>query len=107
MGKIFNFLVTFNLLALPLTLHANTVTTSNCPEKYIGTVKKITDTDLYSLIPKIEVEFEITETLKGESVSLKTFKVVKDGPSEFKVGKSYEVNSNAKFLCGTHEEEKI
>lgn len=103
MKNISPFLITLTLLALPISVYANTVTTSNCPEKYVGTVKKVTDTDLYSQIPKIEVEFEITETLKGQVLNTKTLKVVKDGPFEFKVGKRYEVDSNGKFLCASHE----
>lgn len=74
-----------------------------CPEKYIATVTNVEDVDTASTFPKVEVDFQIIQTLKGEKVLSKKITVVKDGPVKFKSGEVYTLESNDVWLCSaTH-----
>lgn len=70
-----------------------------CPEKYIATVTNVEDVESSAQFPKVEVDFQIIQTLKGEKVLSKKIQVVKDGPVKFKSGEIYTLESNDVWLC--------
>jgi hypothetical protein len=57
------------------------------------------DIESSSTFPKVEVDFQIIQTLKGEKILSKKIQVVKDGPVKFKSGEIYTVESNKIWLC--------
>lgn len=71
----------------------------SCPEKYIATVTNVEDVEAPTSLPKVEVDFQIIQTLKGEKVNTKKIQVVKDGPVKFKSGEIYTLESNDVWLC--------
>lgn len=71
----------------------------SCPEKFIATVTNVEDVEVSSAFPKVEVDFQIIQTLKGEKLISKKIQVVKDGPVKFKSGEIYTVESNNIWLC--------
>lgn len=78
-----------------------------CPEKYIVTVTNVEDVDSKALIPKIEVDFQIIQTLKGSSITSKKMQVAKDGPVQFKSGEIYTLEANDIWLCSATAFSKI
>ena len=70
----------------------------SCPEKYIATVINVEDV-ASSTFPKIEVDFQIIQTLKGEKILSKKIQIVKDGPVQFKDGEIYTLEANNQWLC--------
>lgn len=70
-----------------------------CPEKYIATVTNVEDVESSSAFPKVEVDFQIIQTLKGDKVLSKKIQVVKDGPVKFKSGEIYTLEANDVWLC--------
>lgn len=70
-----------------------------CPEKYIATVTNVEEVESSSTFPKVEVDFQIIQTLKGEKVLSKKIQVVKDGPVKFKSGEIYTLEANDIWLC--------
>ncbi len=70
----------------------------SCPEKYIATVTNVEDV-ASSTFPKVEVDFQIIQTLKGEKILSKKIQVVKDGPVQFKDGEIYTLEANNQWLC--------
>ena len=70
-----------------------------CPEKYIATVTNVEDVDSSAALKKVEVDFQIIQTLKGDSVASKKIQVVKDGPIKFKSGEIYTLEANNVWLC--------
>ena len=70
-----------------------------CPEKYIATVTNVEDLDSSAVVPKIEVDFQIIQTLKGANIISKKIQVAKDGPVQFKSGEIYTVEANDVWLC--------
>lgn len=70
-----------------------------CPEKYIATVTNVEEVESQTAFPKVEVDFQIIQTLKGEKVLSKKIQVVKDGPVKFKSGEIYTLESNDVWLC--------
>ncbi len=79
----------------------------SCPEKYIATVTNVEDVEVSSAFPKVEVDFQIIQTLKGEKLVSKKIQVVKDGPVKFKSGEVYTVESNNIWLCSATAFSKI
>ncbi|MBC7428059.1 MAG: hypothetical protein H7336_05580 [Bacteriovorax sp.] len=77
-----------------------------CPEKYIATVTSVEDV-ASSTFPKVEVDFQIIQTLKGEKISSKKMLVVKGGPVEFKSGEIYTFEANDQWLCSASVFSKI
>lgn len=71
----------------------------SCPEKYIATVTKIEDIDSSTAFQKVEVDFKIVQTLKGDKITSKKIQVVKDGPVKFKNGEVYALEANDIWLC--------
>lgn len=69
-----------------------------CPQKYIATVTNVEDVQA-GTFPKVEVDFQIIQTLKGEQISSKKIQIVKDGPVHFKSGEIYTVESRENWLC--------
>lgn len=69
-----------------------------CPQKYIATVINIEDVQS-GLFPKVEVDFQVIQTLKGDEISSKKIQVVKDGPVQFKSGEIYTIESRENWLC--------
>lgn len=71
----------------------------SCPEKYIATVTNVEDVEANTAFPKVEVDFQVIQTLKGEKSFSKKLQIVKDGPVKFKSGEIYTVESNNSWLC--------
>ena len=70
-----------------------------CPEKYIATVTNVFEIHSQALVPKVEVDFQIIKTLKGDKILSKKMQVAKDGPIQFKSGESYTLEVNDVWLC--------
>ena len=92
-----------SLVGLAMILGANTAQAMSafnlsCPEKYIATVTNVEDV-ASSTFPKVEVDFQIIQTLKGEKILSKKMQVVKDGPIQFKSGEIYTLEANDQWLC--------
>lgn len=79
--------------------HATSAFNLACPEKYIATVLNVEDVESSTAFPKVEVDFQIIQTLKGEKVLSKKIQVVKDGPVHFKSGEVYTLEANDVWLC--------
>ena len=95
--------VTITLLGLVMILGAQnaqamSALNQSCPEKYIATVTNVEDV-ASSTFPKVEVDFQIIQTLKGEKILSKKIQVVKDGPVQFKDGEIYTLEANNQWLC--------
>jgi hypothetical protein len=94
--------LTLSVIIAPLGVQeAHSTSTFNlaCPEKFIATVTNVEDIESSSTFPKVEVDFQIIQTLKGEKILSKKIQVVKDGPVKFKSGEIYTVESNNIWLC--------
>lgn len=78
-----------------------------CPEKYIATVTNVEDVQSSSALQKVEVDFQIIQTLKGEKILSKKMQVVKDGPIQFKSGEIYTLEANDIWLCSASVFSKI
>ena len=70
-----------------------------CPEKYIATVTDVNEINSHALVPKVEVDFQIIQTLKGEKIISKKMQIAKDGPIQFKNGEIYTLEVNDVWLC--------
>jgi hypothetical protein len=70
----------------------------SCPEKFIATVTNVVEvpTDLF---PKVEVDFQVIQTIKGDEVASRKIQVVKDGPVQFKSGETYTLELRDNYLC--------
>ncbi len=79
--------------------HSTSTVSLACPEKFIATVTKVEDVKTSSAFPKVEVDFQIIQTLKGEKHLFKKIQVVKDGPVKFKNGETYAIEINEVWLC--------
>jgi hypothetical protein len=79
--------------------HATSALNLTCPEKFIATVTNVEEVEVTTAFPKVEVDFQIIQTLKGNEVSTKKIRVVKDGPVKFKSGEIYTVEANSSWLC--------
>jgi hypothetical protein len=79
--------------------HSTSTFNLACPEKFIATVTNVEDVETSTTFPKVEVDFQIIQTLKGEKLLSKKIQVVKDGPVKFKSGEIYTVESNDIWLC--------
>ena len=80
--------------------HSTSTFNHACPEKFIATVTNVEDVENSSTpFPKVEVDFQIIQTLKGDKLLSKKIQVVKDGPVKFKSGEIYTVESNDIWLC--------
>jgi hypothetical protein len=79
--------------------HSMTAFNLSCPEKYIATVTNVEEVDSKALVPKVEVDFQIIQTLKGDNVISKKIQVAKDGPVQFKSGEIYTLEANDVWLC--------
>jgi hypothetical protein len=70
-----------------------------CPQKFIAAVTNVEDVESQAALQKVEVDFQVIQTLKGEKLISKKIQVVKGGPIEFKSGEIYTVESNEGWLC--------
>lgn len=89
------------------TAQATTAYNLSCPEKYIATVTNVEDVDSSAALQKIEVDFQIIQTLKGEEIRSKKIQIVKDGPVKFKSGEIYTLEANNAWLCSATVFSKI
>jgi hypothetical protein len=64
----------------------------------IATVTNIEDVES-GTFPKVEVNFQIIQTLKGDQITSKKIQIVKGGPVQFKSGEIYTVESRENWLC--------
>jgi hypothetical protein len=87
--------------------HSTSALNLACPEKYIATVTNVEDVDSSAALPKVEVDFQIIQTLKGDSIQSKKIQVVKDGPIKFKSGEIYTLEANNVWLCSATVFSKI
>ncbi len=71
---------------------------TSCPQKFIATVSNIEEVQS-STFPKVEVDFQIIQTLRGDQLSSKKIQIVKDGPTKFKSGEIYTVEFRENWLC--------
>lgn len=71
---------------------------ATCPQKFIATVTNVEDVQ-NGLFPKVEVDFQVIQTLKGNEFSTKKIQIVKDGPVQFKSGEIYTIESRENWLC--------
>jgi hypothetical protein len=100
-------LVAITLLCIGVN-NANAISAMHmtCPEKYIATVINVEDV-ASSTFPKVEIDFQIIQTLKGEKIQSKKIQVVKGGPIEFKSGEIYTLEANDQWLCSAAVFSKI
>ena len=97
-------MVTFNIALLmisilgPISAFGTTQVGVACPQKFIATVTNIEDVQAGEF-PKVEVDFQIIQTLKGDQISSKKIQIVKNGPVQFKSGEIYTVESRDNWLC--------
>lgn len=92
----------FSLVAItilsPLKASSTTQIGAACPQKFIATVTDIEDVEAGEF-PKVEVNFQVIQNLKGDQISSKKIQIVKDGPVKFKSGEIYTVESRENWLC--------
>ena len=79
-------------------LYSTTQIGWSCPEKFIGTVVNVEDV-VASTYPKVEVSFQVIQTLKGAESATRKIQLVKNGPVEFKNGEIYTVEMRDAWLC--------
>jgi hypothetical protein len=79
-------------------LYATTQIGFACPEKFIGTVTNVEDM-VASTYPKVEVSFQVIQTLKGAAETVRKIQLVKNGPLNFKNGEIYTVEMRDSWLC--------
>jgi hypothetical protein len=79
-------------------LYSTTQIGWSCPEKFIGTVVNVEDV-VASSYPKVEVSFQVIQTLKGTESAMKKIQLVKNGPLNFKSGEIYTVEMRDAWLC--------
>lgn len=82
----------------PISVFATTQVGLACPQKFIATVTNIEDVP-NGIFPKVEVNFQVIQTLKGDQFTSKKIQIVKDGPVQFKSGEIYTVESRENWLC--------
>lgn len=104
--------VTITALGMSLILGVHTAQATSainlsCPEKYIATVTNVEDVDSSAALQKVEVDFQIIQTLKGDEIRSKKLQVVKDGPIKFKSGEIYTLEANNIWLCSATAFSKI
>ena len=80
---------------------ATTSINNACPEKYIATVTNVEDIESSSALPKVEVDFQIIQTLKGQNVLSKKIQFVNNGPV------IYTLEANDIWLCSATVFSKI
>jgi hypothetical protein len=85
-------------IAGPMSAFGTTSFGVSCPQKFIATVTNVTDVES-AAFPKVEVDFQVIQTLKGNDISSKKIQIVKDGPVQFKSGEIYTVESRENWLC--------
>jgi hypothetical protein len=91
-------LVAISILLISAFANATTQVGAACPQKFIATVTNIENVQS-GAFPKVEINFQIIQTLKGEEVTSKKIQIVKDGPLQFKNGEVYTVESRESWLC--------
>jgi hypothetical protein len=79
-------------------LFATTQIGWSCPEKFIGTVVNVEDV-VASAYPKVEVSFQVIQTLKGSETATRKIQLVKNGPLNFKNGEIYTIEMRDAWLC--------
>ena len=71
----------------------------SCSEKYIVKVTNVEEIESKALVQKVEVDFQIIQTLKGDKIISKKMQIAKDGPIQFKKGETYTLEANNQWLC--------
>lgn len=71
-----------------------------CPSKFIGTVTEVTKAEApFTSLEKVKINLQVRETIRGNSMSSASFKVLKNGPVKFEKGSSYEVELRDQWVC--------
>lgn len=93
-------MIALGLVIITITIPAFGTTQfgATCPQKFIATVTNVEDVQ-NGIFPKVEVDFQVIQTLKGDQISSKKIQIVKDGPVQFKSGEIYTVESRDNWLC--------
>ncbi len=86
------------LVLASIKVHATTQVFGSCPEKFIATVTNVEDVDA-TAFPRVEVNFQVIQTLKGADVASKKIQIVKGGPVEFKSGEIYTIEFRDNWIC--------
>jgi hypothetical protein len=79
-------------------VYATSQVGSACPQKFIATVTNIEDVEA-GIFPKVEINFQVIQNLKGDQIASKKIQIVKNGPVQFKSGEIYTVESRENWLC--------
>ena len=90
-------LITMSILS-PIITNATTQLGAACPQKFIATVTNIEDVEA-GAFPKVEINFQVIQNLKGDEIASKKIQIVKNGPVQFKSGEIYTVESRENWLC--------
>lgn len=91
-------LLVMTILGASVSAFGTTQVGVACPQKFIATVINIEDVQA-GAFPKVEVNFQVIQTLKGDKISSKKIQIVKNGPVQFKSGEIYTVESRENWLC--------
>lgn len=81
-----------------ITSFATTQVGLSCPQKFIATVTNISDIEAGGF-PKVEVDFQVIQNIKGDQIFSKKIQIVKNGPVQFKSGEIYTIESRENWLC--------
>jgi hypothetical protein len=102
MKRLERVILNMSLLAItilnPNSVNGTTQIGVACPQKFIATVTNIEDVQ-FGAFPKVEVDFQVIQTLKGDSFTSKKIQIVKNGPIQFKNGEIYTIESRENWLC--------
>lgn len=94
------FLFIFLLLAISETTFSMIKVGSACPDKFVGTVKKVLHPEpLVHSSQWSEIYFEVTEKLTGTVSDAPKIKILRYGPNKFEEGEEYIVSLRNGFLC--------
>lgn len=87
------------LLSLSLNTAKSTSTLNHkCSDTFVGEVREVTDAKApfsSMILSKSDVLFDLKGELSGERL----IQVLKHGPVQFEVGKSYKVSLNDDLIC--------
>lgn len=86
-------------LSISSAVFATSTLNLACQDRYLASVKQIKNIQTNTSYPKLEIEFDVLKTLKGEQTQSKIIQVIQDGPDKFVVGTTYLLETNDNWLC--------
>jgi len=80
---------------------ANLKAHADCPDKFTGTVTKVSELDapFASLEEKMKVEFKVDHSTQGQFRPKRILNVIKSGQHSFKKGMSYKLELQDDLIC--------